>query len=267
VRVYRADLALKLTALDEHRVVVLGYLGEPFLRLSPTGAYVNESSLTAAGTGLAGRRTTGGPRWQLRSHQANVTWHDTRVRAPGRWAIPLVVDGHRARLVGETRRVDRPSLWPWLLIGALFAAVIGIALARRQPLRTETAVLGAVAALAALVTATGFAVTSTASAGAWIEGANEAAFIVVGTAFLVWGSADTRALAGGCLGVIAVAVGVTKLPVLTHGIVLSALPGQSARLAVVLAVAAGAAAAILGVVVFFDVLEHYEEPPELQRHL
>jgi hypothetical protein len=52
--------------------------------------------------------------------------------------------------------------------------------------------------------------------------------------------------------------------VLLHGIVHSALPGQAARLGVALALAAGAAAAILGVVVFFDVLEHYEEP-ELAR--
>jgi len=49
--------------------------------------------------------------------------------------------------------------------------------------------------------------------------------------------------------------------------VLSALPGQAARLAVVLAISAGAAAATLGVVVFFDVIERYEEPPELARHL
>ena len=47
---------------------------------------------------------------------------------------------------------------------------------------------------------------------------------------------------------------------LFHGIVLSALPGQVARTAVVIALSAGAAAAILGVVVFFDVLEHYDEP-------
>jgi len=67
-RIYRADLALRLTALDSHRVVVLGYLGEPFLRLSPAGASVNEASLTAAGTGLATRRTTGGPPPELARH-------------------------------------------------------------------------------------------------------------------------------------------------------------------------------------------------------
>ena len=52
----------------------------------------------------------------------------------------------------------------------------------------------------------------------------------------------------------------TRLPALFHGIVFSALPGQVARTAVVIALSAGAAAAILGVVVFFDVLEHYDEP-------
>jgi hypothetical protein len=52
--------------------------------------------------------------------------------------------------------------------------------------------------------------------------------------------------------------------VFLHGIVLSALPGELARLSVAIAIGAGAAAAILGLVVFFDVLEHYEEP-ELAR--
>ena len=78
---------------------------------------------------------------------------------------------------------------------------------------------------------------------------------------------DAKAIAGGLLGLLALAVGLTKLPVLTHGIVLSALPGQLARLAVVVAISAGAAAAILGVVVFFHLLEHYEEPEALRRYL
>ena len=33
-RIYPADLAIGLTALGGHRVIVLGYLGEPFLRLA-----------------------------------------------------------------------------------------------------------------------------------------------------------------------------------------------------------------------------------------
>ncbi len=85
--------------------------------------------------------------------------------------------------------------------------------------------------------------------------------------FLIRGSRDTKALAGGLLGVLALTVGLTKLQVLTHGIVLSALPGQLARLAVVLAISAGTAAAILATAVLVDLLRHYEEPKALQRYL
>jgi hypothetical protein len=40
-----------------------------------------------------------------------------------------------------------------------------------------------------------------------------------------------------------------------------------ARTAVVLAISAGAAAAVVALVVFFDVLEHYEEPASVERYL
>ena len=54
---------------------------------------------------------------------------------------------------------------------------------------------------------------------------------------------------------------------LLHGIVLSALPGDIARAAVVLGISAGAAAVICGLVVFVDVLAHYEEPAATERFL
>ena len=81
VRVYRADLALGLTLVGQHRVVVLGYLGEPFLRLTPDGAFVNAASPTAAGTKLTPPHARSSrPLWQLRSHRPAVVWHDARVR-------------------------------------------------------------------------------------------------------------------------------------------------------------------------------------------
>lgn len=267
VRIYRADLALSLTLLGRHRVVVLGYLGEPFLRLGPDGVFVNASSPTAAGAKLAGPHPrTSAPLWQLHSRKSSVIWHDARVRGlpsgltQGGWKIPLRVDGHRTPLEGTIQRVDAPARWPWLTIGLVFAVAAVLALRRRRLLRSASAALGALAGVAAVVSAIGFAVASTASQGTWIEGANEAAFALVGAVFLVRGPSDARALAGGLLGLLGLAAGLTKLPVLLHGIVLSALPGGLARLAVTVAIAAGAAAAVLGVVVFFDVLEHYEEP-------
>jgi hypothetical protein len=269
VRIYRSDLALALTARPGHSVVVLGYLGEPFLRVGRRGVFVNGASPTAAGTGLASERGQG---WRLLSHRQTVIWHDARLRGlpsghkRGSWRVPLVVDGRRMHLSGEIVRVPRPSVVPWIALGLLFAGIGAVLLAvrRMQLLRLGTASLGALAAAATLATAIGFAAASTASTGTWIESANEIAFLVVVGAFLVRGTRDTKALAGGTLGLIALAVALTKLPVLLHGIVLSALPAQAARLAEVVALAAGSVAAILGVVVFFDVLEHYEEP-ELAR--
>jgi hypothetical protein len=267
VRFYRSDLALGLTARPGHSVVVLGYLGEPFLRIGARGVFVRGASPTAAGTGLASERGRG---WRLLSQRPTVIWHDARVRGlpsgreRGSWRVPLVVDGRRTHLSGEIVRVPRPSVVPWIALGLLFAGVGAVlALRRMQLLRIGTASLGALAAAATLATAIGFAAASTASTGTWIESANEIAFLVLVGAFGVRGTRDTKALAGGTLGLIAVAVALTKLPVLLHGIVLSALPGQAARLAEVVALAAGSLAAILGVV-FFDVLEHYEEP-ELAR--
>jgi hypothetical protein len=263
VRIYRADLALGLTALGGHHVVVRGYLGEPFLRLGPGGVFVNEASTTAAGTGLVPALRRGG-HWRLRSTRPTVIWHDARVRhaGRGRWSIPVIVDGRRARLEGTLVKVDRPSVVPWVTLGLVFAVMTSVLLVRRpqRALRSSTAWLGAAAALATLVTAIGLALSSTASKGTWVESANEILLALVGLGFILCASRDGRALAGGLVGLLAVAAGATRLPVLLHGIVLSALPGQVARTAVVLAISTGAAAAILGVVVFFDVLEHYDEP-------
>jgi hypothetical protein len=271
LRVYRTDLALGLRLEGRHRVVVLGYLGEPFLRLEPGAVFVNAASPTAAGARLARphpRLTR--PLWHLRATRPSVIWHDARVRGlppgktRGRWRIPLLVDGHRMELTGTIQRVAAPAAWPWLVIGAALAVAVALALRRRKLLRPATASLGRLAGAATLLTALGFALSSSAAQGAWIEGGNEAFLALVGAVFLVRGSSAARALAGGLLGLVGLAAGLTRLPVLLHGIALSALPGSLARLAVATAIAAGAAAATLGLVVFFDVLEHYEEP-ELLR--
>jgi hypothetical protein len=269
VRVYRTDLALGLTALGEHRIVVLGYFGEPFLRLEPGGIYVNQASTTAAGTGLAPTVRHGGAHWVLRSPKPTAIWHDARVRgaARGRWSVPLLVDGRQARLTGELFRVGPPAARPWLAIGACFAAVaiLFLVLRSQRLLRVGAASLGALAALATLVWAGGLAASSTATGSIWYEAGNEALVAIAGLAFVAFGSWNARALAGGLLGVLGVTVGLTNIGVLTHGIVLSALPGQAARTAIVVALAAGTAAVVLGTAVFVDLLRHDEEPIPLDR--
>ena len=266
-RVYPADLALGLTALAPHRVVVLGFGGEPFLELGPRGTDVSRSSTTAAGLGLT--RSLAGRGWQRYSSRPHLIWHDARLRGlpPGvdrrRWAIPVVVDGRRAELTGTLTRVPSPPAWPWLALGALFVAVAGVLLAMRgrRPQQLGTAALGWVAGGATLLVAAGFAAAPTANEATWTEVASEILFALVGIAFLALGSRGSHAFATLLLGLLALIVGLNDLPVLLHGVVLSALPATVARTGVALAISAGAAATAVAVVVYFDVEDDGPVPP------
>jgi hypothetical protein len=269
VRIYESDLAIGLMVGGHRQVSVLGYAGEPLLRIGTKGVEVNESSPTAAGMGLLDGAPEAGasaPEWRVESSGRSFVWHDARVRGlplgleRGHWTVPLVVDGRTTRVEGEIWRVGAPSLWPWVALGAVFLAVTALLLAsRRKPLlRAATLGLGTLTAAATISAEAGFALERSASTGTWLEGVNVLVFTIVGLVFVVLGSRDVRALAGGALGLLGLSVGLTKLPVLLHGVALSALPDLAARAAVVLAIAAGAAAAVVGLAVFFDVLEHYE---------
>ena len=251
-RVYPGDRAVRLTAAAGHTVVVLGYLGEPFLRVDSHGVTLIRSSPTAAST-----------RSQLRSSGRSVVWHDARLGGlpagtrMGGWAIPLVVDGRRTALAGELERVQVPSPWPWLALGVPFVAAAALVLWRRRPKSLELAaiVLGALIGASIGATAGGFALDANASEGRWVEAGNEVVFAAVGLAVLARGRWQTKALAAGALGLLGLAVGVSKIPVFTHGVVLSVLPAEAARMTVAVMLWASAAAAAVGAAVFNEVLD------------
>ena len=218
VRVDASDRALRVEARPGHTVLVLDSGGEPLVRLGPA--------------------------------RRSATWHDPRLRAPAagverrRWAIGLIVDGRRARLTGAVVRVPAPPIWPWLLLAAPFVLAAALVL-RNGDTRTHeraAAALGAVAGAATIVAALDFALDRYASAGTWVESANELVFTVVGLLVLAFGGRSARLAAGGALGTLGVFVGLTKFASLLDGVVLSALPVTATRAAVVLALAAGAAA-------------------------
>jgi hypothetical protein len=251
--VYLGDRALRLTVRPGHTVTVLGYAGEPFVRIGPAGVAVDEHSPTAEALRLAGRRSAG----------RSFVWHDVRVRGlpPGtkraNWTIRLVVDGRRARIAGEIWRVDAPAPWPWVALGIPFVPLTTwlLVVCRRPALELSAVLLGVLAGVVAIVTAAAFAFASNASEGRWVEAANEAVFALVGLAVVARGSRDVRVTAAGALGLLALAVGVSKVPVLTHGVVLAALPAAPTRIAVTLTMWIGAAATALGLVLFAELLE------------
>src|SRR5207244_1377235 len=114
-----------------------------------------------------------------------------------------------------------------------------------------------------LVTAAGFALDSYSSGGKWVAAANEFVFALVGVAFVVRGPPQARAIAGGARGVLGLGVGLSTVPVLLHGVVLSVLPGTLARLIVVVTISAGAAGTALGLLVFEHVLQQGGEEESL----
>jgi hypothetical protein len=104
---------------------------------------------------------------------------------------------------------------------------------------------------------------SYSSGGKWIAAANEFVFVLVGIAFIARGSRAARGIAGGALGFLGLGVGLSTLPVLLHGLVLSVLPATLARLSVLVTISAGAAATALGLLVFEEALDRGSEEESL----
>jgi hypothetical protein len=220
VRVDPSDLALRVGAAPGHRVVVPG-----------RPAHV-----------VPGGRS--------------ATWHDPRIRArPGAFAVPFLVDGRRATLRGEIRKVPAPAWWPWLLLASPFLVALAVALRRDDdtwPMRFAI-VAGVATALAAL----GFALDRYASAGIYVESANE---ILIAVACLVVAIRVPRArfAIAGAVGTLALFLAATKATVLGRGIVFSGFGATPTRALVVIALTSGLAAVILAT---WHFLQAADAPP------
>jgi hypothetical protein len=175
----------------------------------------------------------------------------------GPWSVPLVVDGRRGDLRGRLRRFSAPPLWLWLTVLAmcLAAGVLPMLPPWRSRARPVAMLLGVIAAAAAAVTVTAFALDSYASPGTWIEGLDVLVFLAVGVAVMWRGARNLHVAAAIWLGLVSVAVGLLEGAVFLHPIVLGVLPGTIMRLLVVTALGAGASAAALGCTLFADIAE------------
>jgi hypothetical protein len=257
-----------LDVRDGHSIIVLGYLGERFLRLDGRGLAVNASSPTAASAKLlskADRSADGQVAWRERPGRRSVVWHDARTQGlPSAdrvtsWSIPLLVDGRQATLRGSTERVGQPPTWPLLTVVALIAVVLLAAMAAD---RSRPGLLGVVAQAAALVAITamtvsaiGFAADRYASGFTWFAAADQLALAATGLAILARGGELARDGAAAGLGLLAIIGAGLGGASLFHGVVLSVLPGPVARGAVAIGLATGAMAAVAGTVALFSAAE------------
>jgi hypothetical protein len=149
VRVIDLGSQLELTNRGADDVTVLGYVGEPYLRVGPDGVFENiYSEATYVNRGRNGgtvpegveTRPTAAPEWRKVSDGNNVRWHDHRIHwmgdqlppqvranpdAPFRVSeqeILLVQNGERSTVTVALDWVPAPNALGWFVfIGALFA--------------------------------------------------------------------------------------------------------------------------------------------------
>ena len=166
------DATQRLT-VSIHRatvVVILGYGGEPFVRLDRHGAWVNQRSPTTyavAGPQVkvpADAADTATPRWRRVATTGTWTWHDIRTHWPGyalpppveqhpdrhqqvlAWSVPLIADGGRGAIDGALDWVPGPTgAFGGSLAALMLAAVVGLALVRRENLTLAAVTLALVA--------------------------------------------------------------------------------------------------------------------------
>jgi hypothetical protein len=132
-------------------VIVLGYAGEPYLRLgdgevsentrSPS-TYLNRSLQGGAVPEEADEDAP--PDWDVVGEGEGARWYDHRLHRMGtlaptesRWQVDLLVDGRPVAVRGELVTVDAPARWPWWLLG-VGVAVGSVVLYRRLPDRRRT---------------------------------------------------------------------------------------------------------------------------------
>jgi hypothetical protein len=257
VGVVDGNRALRLQTEGATTLTVNGYLGEPFLRFTPRGVWVDSSSPTAIADKLVpaspGKPASG---WRRVTADRSLFWHDHRLTPPmdggtgvvGRWSIPIVLDGTPRTLSGTFVRAAQPPLWLWVVPTVLVAAAL-LVVARRSSGRRSTiaAVLAICAALAGLTASAGFATGTSVTSGArWIEVGAAAILALVAIAVVVFGPESRRGMVAAFVGAIAALMSVGSLGVFRHGVVLSSLPADATRLATATAVAGGLVALAVG---------------------
>lgn len=147
--------ALTVTNHTDKTVIVIGYEGEAYLRITPAGV---EENVVSASSSVNGSLVDGlsqpeeqgsGPRedWRRVSDQPTVTHHDHRIhwmdqqpppdvaadpRQPRKifdWTVPLTVDEEPVVVMGTLDWTGRPDASTWTTALAVFAGTTGIAMA------------------------------------------------------------------------------------------------------------------------------------------
>ena len=154
VEVVDAGARLRVRNHTGREVMVLGYAGEPYLRVGPAGVFENRRSpatyLNRARLNPAppppDASADAQPLWHRIGDGDTVTWHDhrahwmgasdppqvkaapnrTQVVVPG-WQAELRVGNQPVRVSGDLRWIPGPSPWPWVAVAVAWLLLVVVA--------------------------------------------------------------------------------------------------------------------------------------------
>jgi hypothetical protein len=272
-RALEGDLKLQLTVSGRHVVVVLGLLGEPFLRFSPAGVQANAASPTAWNSGVVTSSqavpASRSPSWRKLTGGHTFAWHENRLRprpivaggaSPTRvaaWTIPLVVDGRHVRLTGWEWYAAGPPLGIWLAGVAILvgAAAVAARYGGRALQRVLAAGLLPVAVgtwLAGWIGILLFGRPSSLVIGVAVTYAAATAVLVLAAVTATHGNG--RMATAGIVGGLAAVFTLPEVGAFTRGFVFSALPATLARSAAVVSFAGGIALLVVCIPAMAEIL-------------
>ncbi|TDC57681.1 hypothetical protein E1258_21780, partial [Micromonospora sp. KC207] len=153
VRVVEAGARLELVNSTGRPIEVIGYTGEPYLRIGPDGVYENSRSpATYLNRTLAGDTAlpaeadpAAAPDWRRVGDGPAARWHDRRTRwqeptppAPVRadptheqrvrdWVVPLRDGAEPVEVRGTLDWVPPPDAYPWWVAATLGFLLVGSA--------------------------------------------------------------------------------------------------------------------------------------------
>jgi len=279
VRVTDLGTRIELTNDGPHDVVVLGYSGEPYLRVGPDGVFENvrspatylnrSTTISQSNTPPKSANADAAPVWRQVSSGTTASWHDHRThlmatedppevrRAPDErhvvdnWRLPLRVGSERVVARGQLVYVPPPSPWPWVA-GAVVLAALVVVVSRTRVWRSLFAFVLTILTLAELAHVIGLWGASTASFGTKLgQSAYSLAGIALGLFALVWtwrkGSDSAVPIVLVAAIFFFVAGGLSDITTLGNSQVPSTLPAAVARLVVTVTLGLGAGLTVAAV--------------------
>jgi hypothetical protein len=267
---------LELENGTSHDVVVLGYDGEPYLRVGPRGTYenthspavyLNRSTSTIPQKLPATADANAAPVWRKVSSSPTARWHDHRAHWMGtsvpavvardrgashliqRFTIRLRTEGHTLSAHGAVLWEPGPSPWPW--VGFAVALVIGgFVVARSRHWARDTAIALGVLIVAETVHVLGVWGATTQSQ--WSDLAQSA--YSIGGIVLAAIALERLVHRGGyaaaplvlCAGLfLAIAGGLADVTTLSHSQLPTTIPDVVTRLAVATVLGLGTGVAVV----------------------